>query len=312
MNKYLEDLKKELLKLNISKQEIEEIISDHVEMISEAQEEGLTDEELVTKFGNPADLAEELSKDSSKQPENTNEYKLFKTFPVVGEFEEVDVKLVSDDIHYEVGDNDSIEVYYKNIKDIDDYEIEFNKGKFVLRKVKKVKLFNFHTSSGTLLVKAPKAELKKFMLASVSGDVELSDINTKKLKIATTSGDLVIGHIIGSEVEITTVSGDSKVESLTSNEVYFNAVSGDFHVSNGTINGDVTANTVSGDFEINDFTAKEFDFKTVSGDLEASEFYPELVNLKSVSGDITINNTDKLRPVKVGKKKTLSGDINIK
>ncbi len=321
MKKYLEDLKKELEKLKLNSNEIAEILEDHEEMIKEAKKEGVSDKELVSKFGDPkklaSDLKSELGEEKEEATQNTNDYVLYKSFPVMDSVEEVQIKLVSDDVVYEQGDMDAIEVYYKNIKDIEDYDISFNKGTFTLKKDKKVKslIFNisFSSKSGSFVVKVPKdTSLNQFTLNTVSGDSKAINVFADNVKIATTSGDTYLRHITGSKVEISTVSGDGNISFIKTDNLYLNAVSGDFCVSEGKIDGDVTLNNVSGDFTVSKLESDKFTLSTVSGDLNAKEFYPTEINLKSVSGDITITNEDKLRPIVIGKKKTLSGSIKIK
>jgi len=46
-------LEKELKKLKISSSEIAEILRDHTEIIESALSEGVSEEELSLKFGNP-------------------------------------------------------------------------------------------------------------------------------------------------------------------------------------------------------------------------------------------------------------------
>ena len=76
MKKFLKDLETELRKNKLSGAEIKEILADHEEMIQSAKNEGLTDEELEAKFGNPKKVAEELSQFTEKvagtRSENNN------------------------------------------------------------------------------------------------------------------------------------------------------------------------------------------------------------------------------------------------
>jgi len=58
MKKYLEDLRQELVKQKLTNKEIEEIMADHEEMIRTAMEEGLSEEEIKAKFGQPKQVAE--------------------------------------------------------------------------------------------------------------------------------------------------------------------------------------------------------------------------------------------------------------
>ena len=58
MKIFLQNLEDELKKNNLNEEEINDIIADHSEMIESAISEGLSDEDLEQKFGNPKDLAD--------------------------------------------------------------------------------------------------------------------------------------------------------------------------------------------------------------------------------------------------------------
>jgi len=61
MKKFLENLRTELKKKHINEGEIEEILRDHEEMIDEALAEGLSEEDITKKFGNPEQVAADIS-----------------------------------------------------------------------------------------------------------------------------------------------------------------------------------------------------------------------------------------------------------
>ena len=106
MKKYLENLEKELKKLKINNQEIAEILADHKEMIEAAKSDGVSDEELVEKFGNPNKVAKELSEDNINNSKNRTEfseialkgYKLLKSFPAANGLKTVTIELLSEDV----------------------------------------------------------------------------------------------------------------------------------------------------------------------------------------------------------------------
>lgn len=323
MKKFLNDLQKELKKLRMSDQEIEEILADHREMIEEALQQGLTEEELNTKFGDPAKLAQEMHADTQKVRVNMNEYvqntsyqpikdySLLKALPAL-DFNEVQVKLISEDLVMYPYDGESIEVHYKKHIKEENYEVTLENGVFTLkRNSKRTGLFE-RESTPDFVVRYPnKGQLNTYSVEVVSGDSELQGVNAKVVRLKSTSGDFEIQGLIAEDVDFATVSGDYEVQNAQANEVKMGAVSGDYECKNFEIKGFLDMNTVSGDFEFFNMSANEANFKTVSGDLDANEFYVNSIDLKSVSGDITIHNQDKTRPITVGKKKSLSGDINI-
>lgn len=315
MKTFLENLKKELEKRNFSKKDIEEILGDHEEMIDTAKRDGLSDEELEKKFGAPDKLAEDLleSKSNIQEVESikVNGYTLLKTFPVIEKKFNVDISLESDDLNYLVHDEDQIEIYYKNIDDIDDYSVKFD-GKELLMDYKKTYRINFSRKSGQFIVKVPEGIVsEKVNVHTISGEIFMDAIQTDEFNVKTTSGDVAVKTFEANKAKFRTVSGDLEFSSGTLTSLYLSMISGDTSLEDIKINGDIVCNTVSGDAKLTKVEADLFTFKTVSGDCNGIEFYPNNVSLKSVSGDINIENKDTAREIKVVHKKALSGHIKI-
>ena len=317
MKKFLENLRKELKKLNFKNDEIEEIISDHEEMIGIAKEQGLTDEELHLKFGDPEKLAQDLKENTTsfvveKGGNSVEGYTLLKTFPVLGKTFNVEINIISDDIKYEIHDEDQIEVHYKNISDIDKYEVGFDGQTFTLKRHEKSRIFSFTKSSGKFIVRVPEGITSdEFHIISVSGDGKATGINTKELAIKTTSGDFKLRAVQAEETKVATVSGDLVVESAKFQSLSCSMVSGDATLNSVTVEEDITVNTVSGDMKIEDTSCENFTFKTVSGDCKGKEFYPKTISSRSVSGDLKIENS-KEQAINILKQTAVSGKVKIK
>lgn len=324
MNKFLKDLENELKKMKIKTDEIKEILADHKEMIEQALADGLTDEEITLKFGEPRNLAKELKSGGDTQNVDTDEYakqmgsgdtkgyELHKTLVVSDEIDDVKVSVVSADIKYYPHEGENIEVYFKDVKHPEDYSIGLESKHFFLKRTSSRKFISFGKKSASIIVKVPKGlAYKEFQLSTVSGDGEISGIQASDVKIKSTSGDFELKGFKTENFIISTVSGDVELEDFTAAEAHFTAVSGDFEVAVGQISGEIKLNTVSGDFDFENVEGDYLDLNTVSGDFEGNEVYLNRVDLKSISGDIEINNSDKDRVIEVGRKKTLSGDIKI-
>lgn len=317
MKKFLQDLKKELKKLNFNKEEIEEIITDHQEMIETAKEQGLSDEELHLKFGDPEKLAQDLKENTAthvveKGGNNVEGYTLLETFAVTSKEFNVEIALVSEDVKYEIHDLEQIEVHYKNIKDTDQYTASFDGDTFKLRRKHQKMNFSMRKESAKFIVRVPDGVVSTlFDVKIVSGDGKFAGIKTDKLDLKSTSGDLKLKSIEAKGAKISTVSGDVSVVGATLDSCNLSMVSGDVHLEHATLSGDFDTNTVSGDVKIEDASCANFSLKTVSGDCKGKEFYPKAVSLSSVSGDIKIEN-EKKTEIQVLKKKTLSGKVKIK
>lgn len=321
MKKFLEDLEQELKKLKVNKAEIAEILADHKEMIEEAKKEGLSEEELEVKFGDPKKVAGELFRDSLRetyqddviQDGELEGYSLFKSFEAIDGVTEVDIKLVSEDLVYLPNDTNTIEVYVKRMKHEEDYQVEYNEGVFTLHRVsqKSIRLFG-NNNSPDFAVRVPKSELKRFNLSVVSGDFEVNQVTCVDFLVKSTSGDGELSRIsVTEDLKINTVSGDLEIENATANNLEITTVSGDVEFKNVGVANEIHGNSVSGDVEAENVTGEFLNFRTVSGDFEGKEVYVKKVQVKSVSGDFDIKNSTHDQEIAINKK-TVSGDVTIK
>lgn len=326
MNKFLKDLENELLNLKVSKKDIEEILEDHKEMIEVAKTEGLSDEEINKKFGDPVKVAKELYTDIKEEPKmsfeskstdscvsyKTDDYNLVKTFDEVGDKIIFEANLVSDDLQYSTYDGNQIQVYEQNINKLDEYEILFNNNVLILKKKKELKIFKREEKSGEFLILIPASITHKTIeFNNVSGDASFNAVKTEKLVFKSTNGDIELTNIDAVESKFSFVNGDVEMTNFHGNTIDISVINGELEITDGTFEGDLFFNTVSGDIELNNVECAAADLRTVSGDLVGNEFYPKEVSFKSVSGDIDITNSDKTREVRIASKKSISGSIKI-
>lgn len=323
MKTYLKNLEAELNKLRIRPNDIKEIMDDFKEMLEEAQNDGVSDDDLESKFGNPNKLASELYQDSleSKIGENVesvvlddvlNGYELLKSFSVVNGLNEVLIKLVSEDIIYFPSDQETIEVFVKNLKNENDYTIEMRNEAFVLERkpLKSLVLFGI-TKSPSFAIRVPNNLLVKlFNTKIVSGNVTCNQVNAKELEISTTSGDLQLSNIkVDSQLKLTSVSADMKCTGITAEKLVVSQVSGDCEFETTNIVRELSFNTVSGNVTLTDVTGEHIEYRAVSGDLSGTEVYVKTASVKTVSGDFEITNSKDGEKITVLSKKSVSGDV---
>ncbi|MCK5762267.1 MAG: DUF4097 family beta strand repeat protein [Candidatus Izimaplasma sp.] len=333
MNKFLKSLEKELNKLKIGKNDIEEILNDHKEMIESAISEGLDTQKIEEKFGNPIVIAKNILEDTLNYKETekkeqikfndvdscvkakTDNYDFVNSFQVISGEISIDVNLVNENLSITTYDGESIQIYQKGIKNIGDYIILLTEDIFIVKKEKTViKLFNFSKDKDSrFLILIPNhIAVKEFSYKTVSGDTNINGITSNGLKIKSTSGDAELTNIVADDVKISTVSGDIEIGKTRAKSFEVSSISGNIEIEKGLIDGMMYFHSVSGDIELFEVECTEASLKTVSGDLTGKEFYPSEVSLKSVSGDINIKNSDDSKEIIVKSKKTISGDINIK
>lgn len=315
MKKFLEDLKKELNKYSILDEEVQDILSDHEDMIREAINEGLRESDIPTKFGNPKVLAKELSLTATKKSKTVQDssFTLINTF-YTEDLESVILNTISDDLILERHDSYNVEVLMKNVKEVKDYEIELKGTVFTLKNKKGKKgFFSSNNSIGKVLVKLPlHLELKESNISVISGDCIIDDLGSEKIQLSSVSGDLNLDSLKCETIYIKTVSGDVDIRNISTGKALITAVSGDYKIANLAVVNDLDMNTVSGDFNVSNTYCDKLFLSTVSGDLKGIDFYPNEVSLKSVSGDIVISNGDKNKTINIVRKKSLSGEIKIK
>jgi len=134
--KFIEDLKRELNKTNLSETEKEEILNDFTEMVDEATDSGLEDNELENKFGSPEKLASELAseyKEDSKPDAPSGD--VFEFYPA--EKYNVVIELLNEDIYIETVNSEKIHIEAKRVRRLKDFDIKFENNTLYLLRPKK-------------------------------------------------------------------------------------------------------------------------------------------------------------------------------
>ncbi|HOP57347.1 MAG TPA: DUF4097 family beta strand repeat-containing protein [Bacillota bacterium] len=319
MRKFLEDLRQELKNKKVVDSIIDEIIVDHEEMIANAIEEGLAEEDIEKKFGDPLKLASQLAEDLENEKEEINEegalkMTLWKEFALQSDTLDVETRFVNDDIEYTSADIETIQVFWTKCRRPEDYEAEYDGKTLRLTYKRKNMIFNFNTTRKGIKFRVllPKSVIvANFKHVGTNSDVEYRNIKIGKLSINTTNGDFVIDNVEAGETEWHSVNGDFKVNNSRLSGLSATMVSGDIQIVDTNIENDMEIGTVSGDVSVKNTKVKELDYHTVSGDFDGKEFYPEKVTLRSVSGDINIHNSE-YNKIEIVSKKTVSGDIYIR
>lgn len=310
--KFIEDLKRELNKTNLSETEKEEILNDFTEMVDEATDSGLEDNELENKFGSPEKLASELAseyKEDSKSDAPSGD--VFEFYPT--EKYNVVIELLNEDIYIETVNSEKIHVEAKRVRRLKDFDIKFENNTLYLLRPKKqyTEFFHFSRKSSFTLKLPNKFTINDFHFSNINGDGNIKNISVEKGKFKVTNGDFDFSGSQFTNVEIDTINGDINMKEIKSNQFKVSLVSGDMKLKNIDIDNDLSINSVSGDIEVENTNCKQALVRLVSGDLEGKEFYPQELSVRTVSGDVDINNKQKERRIEVIKKSSVSGDISI-
>lgn len=317
MKNFLEDLKNELSKRNIAKDAIDDILKDHEDMIKEALEDGLSEEDLEKRFGTPEHIAESLaSEEEIVEEEKEKDAEKDHTFEFDFDQKEmsVQIELTNEDIYIKPTTHKSVSVSIENADDIKDYVVEFNDQTLNITRKKQNKMFSFFSTKAKntkIYIDIPNEALIKSLIGKhTNGDMVLKQLNTKHINLNLVNGDIDMQEVVAEGVKFHIVNGDIELIDIKSNTLYASLVSGDLEIKKSVIDGDLEIRTVSGDIELEEVTCDMFEADSVSGDIDGKEFYPKMIRFKSISGDLNIKNKEK-KEIKIIKKSTLSGGVNI-
>ncbi len=304
-------------------EEIEDIINDHREMIEEAIRQGLTEEQIPLRFGDPKTLARELAENSKTndaseerrngEQEDTDELTLWKTLTPDQDSLKIFINTISEDYRVQASSDDKIRIYYEGKGNIEHYSASCERGefKFEAPKFRGGLIFMRKNDDLDFVFEIPKnVRITESKFVNLSGDLVIKNIKTENFQVNTTSGDVMIESCELGQTKWNTVSGDLSVKDVTLNDLSSSQVSGDLNMEHADIKGDVHMNTVSGDLNFNDVKANKVEFSSVSGDVDGSEFYPEVIRFKSVNGDLSISNKTKTS-IHLEKVSTLSGTVEV-
>ncbi len=216
-------------------------------------EAGMSEEEIVSRFGNVEDIIR------TKQEKKTNQLKLFRIITPFGG--DITFKTSNDNtIHIDM-DKRALDLYNTYISD-DELIIE------PFKKESKI----FRRADTDITVSFPETTTFRAVdIKGINADIDSKDFGfvCEDFILNTTSGDCDFVYIKANNTEISTVNGDISISNLFTNLCEINTVSGDIETKRGAIN-DLDVSTVNGDISINGKVEK--------------------VNSSSISGDITIND----------------------
>ena len=312
--RYIDELRNELKKRHVKEDVIQEIITDHEELIKEAMNDGLQESELVSKFGDPVKVASELATNSPvDDTEELPAFEPWKTFPLTSGDLSLDIKLMNEDFTIHPTNQAELLIFSRGKnKHLADYICKMENGVLTFHSPKNTSssFFGNHSDSLGFDFYIPQSVLLvQCKLTSVNGDGTIKGLDASQFDLNTTNGDLVLERGTFGRLKYNTVNGDISLNQIEVGTLLGSSVSGDVSIFEATIK-DFYFNTVSGDAKVSNTTAQEAELSTVSGDFEGLEFYPSRLSLKSVSGDFSIQN-QRQETIEVIRKTTVSGSISI-
>ena len=223
-------------------------------------EAGMSEEEIVSRFGNVEDIVK------TKQNKQTNQLKLFRIITPFG-----------GDVTFKTSSDNAINIDMEE-RALDLYNTYISEEKLIIEPLKKESKL-FRRADTDITISFPETTtFKEVDIKAINCDVDSKDFGfvCENFILNTTSGDCDFVYIKADETEISTVNGDITIDNLFVNSCEINTVSGDIKTKRGAIN-DLDVSTVNGDISINGKVEK--------------------INSSSISGDITINNVYERLPL---------------
>lgn len=320
MKKYLEDLKKELNKRNLSEKTINDILGDYKEMIEQALQDGLEEEDLEKKFGSPNKVASEIAQDENgnqkeSDTEDKDDFKLWKSFELSKDSIDLTIKLIDDDVMIKSTEENKVSIFYSGDFSEDQYELKVTDDEIKLtsppfKGFKFNHIFKSRKKTSFMVLIPEELLIGMFTYTVVNSDLIIEDVKATNFSLSTTNGDIDIHRSYLGNFKINTVSGDVRCNKIYVDTVASSSVSGDIIFNQSTINKHLKMNMVSGDLCVNQTTCELLECSSVSGDINGSEFYPKKINFKTLSGDINLTNSHK-EHIEINKKGAFSGSVNI-
>lgn len=271
MEKFLEELRKALTEAKVEK--IEEIVSEYEEHFLVGHEAGMTDEEIIERFGTIDEIVESYK---NLQENNEMNYYLSLNLEIFDEFS--------------IERTDANEIHLVADEEVFNY-ITVEKGMRSFRlKLKEER--RFHTIkpkySGTLYI-GKQMVFDQVAINNVSSDLKICSLKGKKLLIQNVSGDAELEDMDFSEnVKISSVSGDVDAKSITAPNVVISTVSGDFEIDEICCD-DASLKDVNGDIRIGIMNEANVTLASVNGDIRIDSGNPNIVSQSSLNGAIYLD-----------------------
>ena len=262
MKKYLEELKNELEKENISNKD--EIFKKYEDRYNFGLEAGLSDEEIEEMLGDIDDIIEKYKEAEEEINENLdNEENKAILY----------VKVLRDDVVVRESKDDECHIYFENTKS-SYYDVTNSKSKGVIVNYHKNMVLTLNKVNGKITIEIPR--YKKFKSCEFnfgSADADIMNLNAKKISIVASQGDIKTKDLISSgDLSIHCVNADIECDKLE--------CVGELHITN-----------VSGDIDVDNAKASYIKIDTVSGDIKLKNADGK-IDSKSISGDVHVNGED--------------------
>lgn len=311
MKTFLNALKNELLLSGFSSREVEDILKDYEEMISQAIRQGLSEQSIEDTFGTAKQIVLEIKSDH--QPKHVEDIGAeVQTFNF-DEIKDIDIDLVNEDIKVSTHQESYFKLTYDGILDKNQILIDVVNQTLIIKNKKKYHGLKKERNKLSFYIYVPKqVRLNQVAVGSINGEIAVLNITGNQLKAYSVNGLTKLAENEFLEMKFDGVNAKTWIQKNFSDHLNAKTVSGKLIIQANDINEALNISTVSAQVEVNETMPQQLKVNTVSGHITCLEVYPDHISLNTVSGNITFENKDKTKTIQIDHKRSISGKVIIK
>jgi len=311
MKTFLNALKNELLLSGFASREVDDILKDYEEMISQAIRQGLSENAIEDTFGTVKQIVLEIKSDH--QPKHLEDIgEEVQTFNL-DEIKDIDIDLVNEDIKLLTHQENYFKLTYDGILDKNHILIEVENQTLVIKNKKKYHGLKKERNKLSFYIYVPKlVRLNQVAVGSINGEIAILNITGNQLKAYSVNGLTKLSENEFLEIKFDGVNSKTWIQKNFSDVLNAKTVSGKLIIEENDINETLNISTVSAHVQLLQTMPQQLKVNTVNGHVTCLEVYPDQTSLNTVSGNITFENKDKTKTIQIDHKRSITGKIIIK
>lgn len=311
MKTFLNALKNELLLSGFASREVDDILKDYEEMISQALRQGLSEDAIEDTFGTVNKIVLEIKSDH--QPKDLDDIgEEVQTFNF-DEIKDIDIDLVNEDIKLLTHQENYFKLNYDGILDKNHILIEVDNQTLVIKNKKKYHGLKKERNKVSFYIYVPEqVRLNQVAVGSINGEIAVLNITGNQLKAYSVNGLTKLSDNEFLEIKFDGVNAKTWIQKNFSDALNAKTVSGKLTIEENDTNETLNISTVSAHVQLSQTMPQQLKVNTVSGHITCLEVYPDKTSLNTVSGNITFENKDKTKIIQIDHKRSITGKIIIK
>jgi hypothetical protein len=311
MKTFLNALKNELLLTGFKSREVEDILNDYEEMISQAIRQGLSEDAIEDTFGTVKQIVLEIKSDH--QPKHLEDIGEEVHTYNIDEIKDIDIDLVNEDIKLLTHQESYFKITYDGILDKNHILVDVINQTLTIKNKKKYHGLKKERNKVSFYIYIPKqVRLNQVAVGSINGEISVLNITGNQLKAYSVNGLTKLAENEFLELKFDGVNSKTWIQKNFSDVLNTKTVSGKLTIEENDTNETLSISTVSAHVQLSQTMPQQLKVNTVSGHITCVEVYPDQTSLNTVSGNITFENKDKTKIIQIDHKRSITGKIIIK